>query len=40
VEPKMEGLDLSKPGNAYLDVLVDLPKVVVEAVPAKVYVQW
>lgn len=40
VEPKTEGLDLSKPGNAYLDVLVDLPKVVVEVVPPKVYVQW
>lgn len=40
VEPKTGGLDLSKPGNAYLDVLVDLPKVGVEVVPPKVYVQW
>jgi hypothetical protein len=40
VEPKAEGLDISKPGNAYLDVLVDLPRVSVEVTPAKVYVQW
>lgn len=40
VEPKAAGLDVSKPGNAYLDVLVELPKVTVEVVPAKVYVQW
>jgi YbbR domain-containing protein len=40
VEPKAAGLDISKPGNAYLDVLVDLPKVAVEVIPAKVYVQW
>ncbi len=40
VEPKAAGLDITKPGNAYLDVLVDLPKVSVEVTPAKVYVQW
>ncbi len=40
VEPKAAGLDISKPGNAYLDVLVDLPKVAIEVTPAKVYVQW
>ena len=40
VEPKLEGLDITKPGNAYVDVLVDLPKVAVEVTPAKVYVQW
>ncbi len=41
VEPKAAGLDITKPGNAYLDVLVDLPKVSsVEVIPEKVYVQW
>lgn len=40
VEPKAAGLDISKPGNAYLDVLVDLPKVTIEVTPPKVYVQW
>jgi len=40
VEPKAAGLDTSKPGNAYLDVLAELPKVTVEVVPSKVYVQW
>ena len=41
VEPKMAGLDITKPGNAYLEVLVDLPKVSsVEVIPDKVYVQW
>lgn len=40
VEPKAAGLDVSKPGNAYLDVLVDLPKVTVEVIPTKVFVQW
>ncbi|MBK8253372.1 MAG: YbbR-like domain-containing protein [Polyangiaceae bacterium] len=41
VEPKAAGLDITKPGNAYLQVLVDLPKVTsVEIVPEKVYVQW
>ncbi|MEZ4298211.1 MAG: CdaR family protein [Polyangiaceae bacterium] len=41
VEPKAAGLDITKPGNAYLEVLVDLPKVSsVEIIPEKVYVQW
>lgn len=41
VEPKAAGLDITKPGNAYLEVLVDLPKVSsVEVTPEKVYVQW
>jgi YbbR domain-containing protein len=40
VEPKAAGLDVTKPGNAYLDVLVDLPKVTVEVIPTKVFVQW
>lgn len=41
VEPKAAGHDITKPGNAYLDVLVDLPKVSsVEINPEKVYVQW
>ena len=41
VEPKDRGLDITKPGNAYLDVLVDLPKVSsYEVIPEKVYVQW
>jgi YbbR-like protein len=42
VEPKTAGHDITKPGNAYLEVLVDLPKNVSshEVVPDKVYVQW
>lgn len=40
VEPKAAGLDITKPGNAYLDVLVDVPKVTVEVIPTKVFVQW
>jgi hypothetical protein len=41
VEPKAAGLDITKPGNAYLEVLVDLPRVSsVEVTPEKVYVQW
>lgn len=41
VEPRAAGLDITKPGNAYLDVLVDIPKVSsVEVIPEKVYVQW
>jgi YbbR domain-containing protein len=41
VEPKEAGQDITKPGNAYLQVLVDLPKASsVEVTPPKVYVQW
>lgn len=41
VEPRTGGFDITKPGNAYLDVLVDIPKAAsVEVVPEKVYVQW
>ena len=40
VEPKSAGYDISKPGNAYLDVLVEVPKVTVEVIPPKVFVQW
>ena len=41
VEPKDRGYDITKPGNASLDVLVYLPKVSsYEVIPEKVYVQW
>jgi YbbR domain-containing protein len=47
VEPKTTGLDLSVPGSAYLDVLVDVPKPKVdgqppriEVNPSKVLVKW
>jgi YbbR domain-containing protein len=40
VEPKAAGLDVTKPGSAYLDVLVDAPKVTVEVIPSKVFLQW
>jgi YbbR-like protein len=40
VEPKSAGLDTSVPGSAYLDVLVDLPKVKVEVRPARVLAKW
>jgi len=40
VDPKAAGLDITKPGNGYLDVLVDVPKVSVEVTPSKVFLQW
>lgn len=41
VEPKAAGIDTSKPGSAYLDVLVDVPqRVRVEVQPPKVLVKW
>jgi hypothetical protein len=40
VEPKTAGVDLAKPGSAYLDVLLDVPNVKVEINPPKVLVKW
>lgn len=41
VEPKETDADMSKPGSAYLDVLVDLPpRVKGEVQPPKVLVKW
>jgi hypothetical protein len=40
VEPKTSGADLAKPGSAFLDVLLDVPKVKVEINPPKVLVKW
>jgi YbbR domain-containing protein len=41
VEPKAGGADTSKPGSAYLDVLVDAPpRVKVEVQPVRVFAKW
>jgi hypothetical protein len=41
VEPKAAGVDTSKPGSAYLDVLLDVPpRVRAEVQPPKVLVKW
>ena len=41
VELKASGADTTKPGSAYLDVLVDVPpRVKVEVKPMKVLVKW
>lgn len=41
VEPsKVTGLDVSKPGSAYLDVLLDVNNLRVEITPPKVLVKW
>jgi hypothetical protein len=40
-EPKTAGADTSKPGSAYIDVLLDLPpRVKGEVQPPKVLVKW
>jgi YbbR-like protein len=40
VEPKSAGFDTALPGSAYLDVLVDVPRVRVEVKPPKVLAKW
>lgn len=41
VEPKSVGADTTKPGSAYLDVLIDAPpRVKVEVQPTKVFAKW
>lgn len=40
VEPKSAGVDLAKPGSAFLDVLLEIPNVKVEINPPKVLVKW
>jgi hypothetical protein len=40
VEPKTAGIDLTKPGSAYLDVLVDVPHGKAHVDPPKVLVKW
>lgn len=40
VEPKTSGADLTKPGSAYLDVMLDANNVKVEINPPKVLVKW
>ncbi len=40
VEPKSSGADVSKPGSAYLDVLLEVPNVKVVVDPPKVLVKW
>jgi YbbR domain-containing protein len=40
VEPKTAGADLTKPGSAYLDVVVDVPRGKARVDPPKVLVKW
>jgi YbbR domain-containing protein len=40
VEPKNAGVDLTKPGSVFLDVLLDVQNVKVEINPPKVLVKW
>lgn len=41
VEPgKVTGIDVTKPGSAYLDVLLDVKNLNVEIIPPKVLVKW
>ena len=40
VEPKVVGADLGKPGSAYLDVVVDVPRGKARIDPPKVLVKW
>lgn len=40
VEPKVGGADLAKPGSAYLDVVVDVPRGKARVDPPKVLVKW
>jgi hypothetical protein len=40
VEPKVTGADLGKPGSAYLDVVVDVPRGKARVDPPKVLVKW
>lgn len=40
VEPKAPAVDVTKPGSAYLDVLLDVNNLRVEITPPKVLVKW
>jgi YbbR domain-containing protein len=40
VEPKVPGVDVTKPGSAYLEVLLDVNNLRVEINPPKVLVKW
>jgi hypothetical protein len=40
VDPKAAGFDLSQPGSANVDVIVDIPHVALTITPAQIFVSW